>query len=205
MADDATQARAAKRATLTWQDFSSSGFSRTDAPLNATLQFSTPVTNSVSAWPAHSVEIHRKLKKTQKALPSFGWDTEPVLGSEEVIEEAFIDVFCDLVYGGGWLDIERCEEIDRECNWALVSGSARWLVCQDSPTSSSRWNSSRFPWPSRRSRVPLIPAPRPLSSSSKSLCRSSTDSSSLPRGVHGDDYRPFSAVVRKNSGSLPQR
>ncbi|KAH9917724.1 uncharacterized protein B0H18DRAFT_1087011 [Fomitopsis serialis] len=115
-----SQARAAKRATLTWQDFSSSGFSRTDAPLNATLQFSTPVTNTVNSWPAHSVEIHRKLKKAQKALPSFGWDTEPVLGSEEVVEEAFVDVFCDLVYGGGWLDIERCEEVDRECNWALV-------------------------------------------------------------------------------------
>ncbi|KZT64696.1 hypothetical protein DAEQUDRAFT_678109 [Daedalea quercina L-15889] len=120
LTEGARAARAAKRATLTWQDFSSSGFSRTDAPLNATLQFSTPVTNSVSSWPAHSVELHRKLKKTQKALPSFGWDTEPVLGAEEVIEEAFVDVFCDLVYGGGWLDIERSEEIDRECNWALV-------------------------------------------------------------------------------------
>lgn len=120
----APQARAAKRATLTWQDFSSCGFSRTDAPLNATLQFSTPVTNSVNAWPTHSVEIHRKLKKTQKSLPAFGWDIEPVLGAEELIEEAFVDVFCDLVYGGGWMDIERCEEIDRECNWALVSSRA---------------------------------------------------------------------------------
>ncbi|TFY57804.1 hypothetical protein EVJ58_g6801 [Rhodofomes roseus] len=120
LTEGARAARAAKRATLTWQDFSSSGFSRTDAPLNATLQFSTPIANTVSSWPAHSVEIHRKLKKAQKALPSFGWDTEPVLGAEEVIEETFVDVFCDLVYGGGWLDIERCEEIDRECNWALV-------------------------------------------------------------------------------------
>ncbi|EPS99892.1 hypothetical protein FOMPIDRAFT_85683 [Fomitopsis schrenkii] len=39
--------RAAKRATLTWQDFSSSGFSRTDAPLNAKLQFSTLVMNTI--------------------------------------------------------------------------------------------------------------------------------------------------------------
>ena len=65
--------------------------------------------------------MHRKLKKAQKALPPFGWDTEPVLGSEEVIEEAFVDVFCDLIYGGGWMDEERREETDRECNWALVS------------------------------------------------------------------------------------
>ena len=31
------QSRAAKRATSTWKDFSSSGFSRTDTPLSATL------------------------------------------------------------------------------------------------------------------------------------------------------------------------
>lgn len=77
--------------------------------------------NTINAWPAHSAEMHRKLKKTQKALPAFGWDTEPVLGTEEVIEEAFLDVFCDLIYGGGWMDDERREETDRECNWALVS------------------------------------------------------------------------------------
>ena len=47
--------------------------------------------------------------------------------SEEVIEEAFIDVFCDLVYGGGWMDLEREEELDRECNWALVSTSRKTL------------------------------------------------------------------------------
>lgn len=67
------------------------------------------------------MELNKKLKKTQKALPAFGWDTEPVIGSEEVIEEAFVDVFCDLVYGGGWMDLERGEELDRDCNWALVS------------------------------------------------------------------------------------
>ncbi|KAL6301886.1 hypothetical protein BKA93DRAFT_818784 [Sparassis latifolia] len=120
LTEGARASRAAKRATLTWQDFSSSGFTRSDAPLNATLQFSPPVTNTVNSWPSHSAEISRKLKKTQKSLPAFGWDTEPVMGSEEVIEEAFLDVFCDLVYGGGWMDAERWEEIHRECNWALV-------------------------------------------------------------------------------------
>ncbi|KAI0631726.1 hypothetical protein C8Q77DRAFT_1159474 [Trametes polyzona] len=120
LTESARAARAAKRATLTWQDFSSSGFSRTDAHLSATLQFSAPVANQINSWPSQSAEMHRKLKKTQKALPPFGWDTEPVLGGEEVIEEAFVDVFCDLIYGGGWMDDERREETDRECNWALV-------------------------------------------------------------------------------------
>jgi hypothetical protein len=43
------------------------------------------------------------------------------MGAEVIIEEAFMNVICDLMYGGGWMEIER-EEVDRECNWALVSG-----------------------------------------------------------------------------------
>ncbi|KAH9979484.1 hypothetical protein BGW80DRAFT_1435011 [Lactifluus volemus] len=93
---------------MTWTDFSASGFSRNDSPLSATLQFSSPLVNSISSWPEQQADITRKLKKTQKSLP-------PLV----VIEEAFIDVFCDLVYGGGWMDIER-EDYDRECNWALI-------------------------------------------------------------------------------------
>jgi len=49
---------------------------------------------------------HAKLKKTQKSLSPFGWDTEPVMGTEVIIKEAFMGVFCDLVYGGGWMDTE---------------------------------------------------------------------------------------------------
>jgi len=30
-----------------------------------------------------------------------------------------MDVCYDLMYGGGWMEIER-EEVDRERNWALV-------------------------------------------------------------------------------------
>jgi hypothetical protein len=60
----------------------------------------------------------------QKSLPPFGWDTEPVMGAEVVIEESFIDVFCDLVYGAGWIDIGR-DQVDRESNWALVSFTSR--------------------------------------------------------------------------------
>jgi len=120
LTEGARAARNAKRQTLTWNDFSQAGFSRADEPLNTTLQFSTPLAATIKQWPTQNAEISKKLKKTQKSLPSFGWDTEPVMASEEVIEEAFVDVFCDLVYGGGWMDIERGEEVDRECNWALV-------------------------------------------------------------------------------------
>lgn len=115
------QARAAKRETLNWSEFSSAGFSRLDGPLNTTLQFNTTLVNTASSWQTHNAEITKKLKKQQKALPAFGWDTEPVIGSEEVIEEAFLDVFCDLICGSGWLDIDREDVLDRDCNWVLVS------------------------------------------------------------------------------------
>jgi hypothetical protein len=115
------QSRAEKRTTLTWTDFSSSGNTRTDAPLSAILQFSTPLVNSISSWLEQQADLTHKLKKTQNSLPPFGWDAEPIMGAEVIIEEAFMDVFCDLIYRGGWMEMER-EEVDRECNWALVSG-----------------------------------------------------------------------------------
>ena len=117
--DRILESRAAKRTTLTWRDFSSSGFTRTDAPRSATLQFSTPLVNLISSWSEQQADLTRKLKKTQKSLPPFGWDTEPIMGAEVIIEEAFMDVFCDLMYGGGWMEIEW--EVDREYDWALVS------------------------------------------------------------------------------------
>lgn len=112
------QSRTEKRQTLNWSDFSQAGFSRTDAPLSATLQFSTPLASSINTWGSQQADLHRKLKKTQKSLPPFGWDTSPVLGQEQVVEEGFIEVFTQLVYGGGWM--ERTETTFRDCNWALV-------------------------------------------------------------------------------------
>jgi hypothetical protein len=47
------------------------------------------------------MQMQRKFKESQKALPTFGWDTAPVMGGDEVIEESFMDMFCDLVYDSG--------------------------------------------------------------------------------------------------------
>lgn len=66
----------------------------------------------------HPAEYAKKLKKAAKHIPAFGWDTEPVVGQEEVIEEAFLDVFCDIVCG--WAGVSEVSEAERECNWALV-------------------------------------------------------------------------------------
>jgi len=50
---------------------------------------------------------HTQGEEVAKSLPPFGWDTEAVMGTKTIIEEAFIDVFCDFVYGGGWIDVGR--------------------------------------------------------------------------------------------------
>ena len=149
LTEGAREARRAKRQTLTWNDFSQAGFTRLDDPLNTTLQFSTPVAATINQWPTQNAEISRKLKKTQKSLPTFGWDTEPVMASEEVIEEAFVGIFCDLVYGGGWMDIERGEEVDRECNWALVrvTVSAPSLLLNVHTADTFRSNTNLYPSP----------------------------------------------------------
>lgn len=151
-----------------------------DAPLSATLQFSSPLADSISSWPEQQTDITRKVKKLQKSLPPFGWDTEPVMGAEAIIEEAFIDVFCDLVYGGGWIEMGR-DEVDRECNWALVSTVVESI--RDSPSDGifghRRSSSSRFRC---QGRLYLVVQTRALplpSSFSRSLCHSNTASNFL--------------------------
>ncbi|KAJ7016606.1 hypothetical protein C8F04DRAFT_1019007 [Mycena alexandri] len=139
LTENARAERLAKRETLSWNDFSSAGFTRSDAPLSATLQFSPPLTlnTNVSANAPLNAELTRKLRKAHKALPAFGWDTQPVLGPEEVVEEAFLDVFCDLLWGGGWMERANgvggpAAELARECSWALVEYKSRSGGQQDS-------------------------------------------------------------------------
>ncbi|KAK0440470.1 uncharacterized protein EV420DRAFT_1132761 [Desarmillaria tabescens] len=115
--ESARTARSTKRQTLSWNDFSSTGFTRSDVtPLSATLQFSPPMSATISSY--QPAEYAKKLKKAAKHIPAFGWDTEPVVGQEEVIEEAFLDVFCDIFCG--WAGVSEIGEAERECNWALV-------------------------------------------------------------------------------------
>ncbi|KAJ7594334.1 hypothetical protein C8J56DRAFT_926494 [Mycena floridula] len=174
LTEGARESRAAKRTTLSWTDFSSAGFSRGDGPLSATLQFSPPLTDGLGSTlslsstlysPSPSAylnastsgkkgskqlsphaDLNKKLVKLSKALPPFGWDTEPVVGAtggegEVIVEEAFFaDCWIDLVCGGGWGEgaglvqenttpgvapDERIgglsmDDLERECNWAMI-------------------------------------------------------------------------------------
>ncbi|KAI0280241.1 hypothetical protein BC826DRAFT_1191647 [Russula brevipes] len=83
--------------TLTWTDFSSSGFTRR-------MRRSARRSNS-----APSREFISSGRSNKPTLP-------------RCHRRAFIDVFCDLVYGG--MDGHWREEVDRECNWALIEFKA---------------------------------------------------------------------------------
>ncbi|KAK0486794.1 hypothetical protein EDD18DRAFT_1466838 [Armillaria luteobubalina] len=150
--ESARTERSAKRQTLSWNDFSSTGFTRSDiAPLSATLQFSPPMSATISSY--QPAEYAKKLKKAAKHIPAFGWDTEPVVGQEEVIEEAFVDIFCDIVCG--WAGVSDLNECDRECNWALIEFQPNALLLfeefvpleyrQQITSSSSGSNRRRLP------------------------------------------------------------
>ncbi|KAG9096851.1 hypothetical protein FRC06_008265 [Ceratobasidium sp. 370] len=145
LTEGARQTRLEKRTTMTWSDFSTAGFLRDDAPLSETLQFAAPLQTTIQTWPTTSEDIHRKLKKQQKVLPTFGWETTPVAGQEWVVEEAFLDCWADLIWSSGWC--EREERTHRDSNWALIdfkalpaNPSSMNLLAQSSdPRTSNQW------------------------------------------------------------------
>ncbi|KAI6144186.1 hypothetical protein BKA82DRAFT_4175223 [Pisolithus tinctorius] len=114
-----------KRRTMNWNDFAAIGFSRPGDFLDISLHQSSPAIHKGVPSFTRSVSIARKLRKAQHVQqPQIELDSEPVVGSEVVIEEAFLSVFCDLIYGSGWSSIGHGEKIDRESNWALVEFKA---------------------------------------------------------------------------------
>ncbi|KAG8686107.1 hypothetical protein FRC08_012743, partial [Ceratobasidium sp. 394] len=145
LTEGARQTRLEKRTTMTWSDFSTAGFLRDDSPLSDTLQFAAPLQTTIQTWPTTSEDIHRKLKKQQKVLPTFGWETMPVAGQEWVVEEAFLDCWADLIWSSGWS--EREEGTHRDSNWALIdfkalptnSSSANLLAQSSDPRTSNQW------------------------------------------------------------------
>ncbi|KAE9401015.1 hypothetical protein BT96DRAFT_621482 [Gymnopus androsaceus JB14] len=136
LTESARAVRTVKRETLDWSSFSSSGFSRSDAPLETALVLSVPpqlslntssISSPSSSPPITPIEANKKLrkKKTSGGPPAFSWDPEPVLGPEQIIEEAFVDVWCDLLQGSGWGEGLHMHPVDsRPCNWALVEFKA---------------------------------------------------------------------------------
>ncbi|KAF8321190.1 hypothetical protein DL93DRAFT_2072957 [Clavulina sp. PMI_390] len=138
-----------KRETVNWNDFALAGFDRPPSkapllgeggrpdtpiggkdgplpllpldPLAEVLQFSVPLERP-DAWTDHSAEITRKLRKQQKALPNFGWETTAISGRNWVVEESMIAAWAELCLSSGWMD--RGEGTFRESNWVLIEFKA---------------------------------------------------------------------------------
>jgi len=128
-----------KRDSINWTDFTLAGFDRPLLkpslsspppvtgqkelpflpldPLAEVLQFSVPI-DRPDTWSEHSSELTRKLKKQQKSLPSFGWETGAVAGRDWYVEEGMIATWAEFCLSSGWMD--RLEGTFRESNWALV-------------------------------------------------------------------------------------
>ncbi|OWZ45114.1 hypothetical protein C356_03199 [Cryptococcus neoformans c45] len=143
---------AEKRQTMDWNEFAapSGGFNRTDPLLDVSLSFSPPISSTIASWPKERDQLAKRLHKAQKDAVPFHYDTLPVFGRdvpfpndddrmslggraggmEQVdgkggvyVEEAWIDVWADLMLGAGWVDRE--ELTFREANWAIVEYKAK--------------------------------------------------------------------------------
>ncbi|SJL14904.1 uncharacterized protein ARMOST_18380 [Armillaria ostoyae] len=179
--ESARTARSTKRQTLSWNDFSSTGFTRADvAPLSATLQFSPPMSATISSY--QPAEYAKKLKKAAKHIPAFGWDTEPVVGQEEVIEEAFLEVFCDIVCG--WAGVSEISEADRECNWALIEFEPNALLLfEEFVPLEYRQQISSSSSGSHRRRLPSLFSPTATSPRVKTKSKKDKTERSKPRAL----------------------
>ncbi|KAK0190140.1 hypothetical protein F5146DRAFT_1225067 [Armillaria mellea] len=179
--ESARTERSAKRQTLSWNDFSSTGFTRADiTPLSATLQFSPPMSATISSY--QPAEYAKKLKKAAKHIPAFGWDTEPVVGQEEVIEEAFLDVFCDVICG--WAGVSDINECDRECNWTLIEFQPNALLLFEEfvPLEYRQQISSSSSGSTRR-RLPSLFSPTSTSPRVKTKSKKDKTERSKPRAL----------------------
>lgn len=47
-----------------------------------------------------------------------------------MIEDAFVDAWCDLLISGAWMD--RDDPTLRECNWAIVRLLLSYRICPSS-------------------------------------------------------------------------
>ncbi|WVO13648.1 hypothetical protein L204_101269 [Cryptococcus depauperatus] len=147
LSESSKQLLSARRQTMSWTEFASpsGGFNRSDPLLDATLTFSQPIAKGIEEWPKERGELVKRLYKAQKEAVPFEWNTTPNVGmfledcnlvgieglggmkqdskGRIYVEEAWVDVWCDLMMGSGWVDRE--ELTFRESNWAIVEYKAK--------------------------------------------------------------------------------
>ena len=124
-----------------------------------------------------------------------------MMGTDAILEEAFMDVFCDVVYGSEWMEIAR-EEVDRKCNWALVRVTL-WVLHDHhiNILCPCRSSSNHFHY----SGVLFLVIPThglpPQCSYSRSLCHSNSANNYLQGYKTKERWLRSSHLARQSNGS----
>lgn len=133
------KARMKGRKSLQWSQFEQNGFSPADDGLNDVLAFDDLLEQDLKRWPEDRAELLEKIRKTNKAMPAFDYDTTPLVVSSPSMsgdaqgqweekpfsrmDDIFPEVYADILLGNGWSN--RDELTHRNANFAIVQYNSR--------------------------------------------------------------------------------
>lgn len=109
------QQRRQRRETMDWDSFAGSGFAGRETYTAKELLFNTQVSNKVTNWPTEEKDLSKKLSKTNKILPPFPYDIEPIEISPILVDDNFFEAWVDALIASGWTRDEL-----KEVSWVLV-------------------------------------------------------------------------------------
>jgi len=133
------KARKQRPDSVQWDTFEKSGFVQKDDGLASVLSFDDTFRDEMDKWPAERAELMEKLRKTNKMMPAFPYDTTPYIVSSPTldqsemgqwatkpvsrIDEVFAEVYADVLLGNGWSN--RDEQTHRNANFIVVQYKSR--------------------------------------------------------------------------------
>jgi hypothetical protein len=133
------KARAEGPKNVQWSQFEQSGFELSDEGLKTVLAFDETIQEEIKRLPEEKAEILTKIRKTNKTVPPFAYDTRPAVKNSPSLEgrsdgqmhskpytrldEVFVEVFADVLLGNGWSN--RDELTHREANFTVVLYKAK--------------------------------------------------------------------------------
>lgn len=94
--------RGPQRGTRDWTDFSQAGFLGQDV-LDRDLSFDTTLSDSVSHLADEKTRWDKLMRKAEKGLPEFPYDTTPHEGRSILCDEYFFEAWADVLVSSGWL------------------------------------------------------------------------------------------------------
>ncbi|KAH9817836.1 hypothetical protein DFH28DRAFT_960877 [Melampsora americana] len=89
------QRRRQRRETMDWDSFAGNGFAGRETFTSKELLFNTNVSNKVNNWSIEEKDISKKLSKTNKILPPFPYDIEPIELPKILVDDNFFEAWVD--------------------------------------------------------------------------------------------------------------